>query len=125
LQAGAESGTAEGLVGLCHFNLVARRGVDMATGALGSWLVMERVTWDGEGSFVGGTLGRLGGLLSARTLGTPSVVCDAFGVGEVAAVMSNNSLRSVMSWVGAVIPLSAVAHTATACMSLSVGVRDG
>ena len=125
LRAGAESGTAEGLVGLRRLNLVARRGVDMATGAIGSWLVMERVTWDGVGFFVGGTLGRLGMLLSEHTLGTASVVCDACGVGEVAAVMSSNSLRSVMSWVGAVIPLSAVAHTATACMSLSVGVRDG
>jgi len=89
----------------------------MVTGAIGCWLVMERVTQDGAGSFVGGTLRGLGGLLSERNLGTPPVVCDLVEVGEVAAVMSSNALRLVMSWVGAVIPLSAAAHAATACMS--------
>jgi hypothetical protein len=83
------------------------------------------VTRDNAWSFVGGTLGRLGGLLSARTLGTLSAVCDLVRVGEVAVVMSSNALRSVMSLVGAVIPLSAAAHAETACMSLSVGVREG
>jgi hypothetical protein len=83
------------------------------------------VTRDNAWSFVGGTLGRLGGLLSARTLGTLSAVCDLVGVGEVAAVMSSNALRLVMSLVGAVIPLSAAGHAETACMSLSVGVREG
>ena len=115
----------EGLGVLQRFNFLARRGVDMATGAIGCWLVMERVTRDRAGSFVGGTLGRLCRLMSERTLGTPSVVCDSVGVGDVAAVMSSNALRLVMSWVGAVMPLSAVAHAATACMSLSVGVREG
>ena len=125
LRAGAESRTVEGLGGLLRFNLVARHGMDMATGAIGCWFFMTRVTRNGAGSFVGGTLGRLGGLLSERTLGTPSVVCDSVVVVEGAAVMSSNALRSVMSWVGAVMPLSAAAHAATACMSLSLGVREG
>ena len=60
-----------------------------------------------------------------RTLGTPSEVCEVVGMGEVAAVMSSNDLRSVMSLVGAVMPLSAAAHAEKACMSLSVGVREG
>ena len=90
-----------------------------------SWLVMERVTRDEAVSLVGGTLGRLGGWLIARTLGTPSVVCEGVVMGKEAAVMSSNALRSLMSLVSAVMPLSATAHAETACMSLSAGVREG
>ena len=43
----------------------------------------------------------------------------------VAAEVFSNALRVVMSWVGAVMPLSAAAHAAMACMSLSAGVRAG
>ena len=128
LRAGAESGTAADRVSLRRLGLGAGRGVGMTTGAGGgcfSWLVMERVTRDKAVSLVGGTLGRLGGLLIARTLGTPPLVCEWVGMGEEAAVMSSNALRSLMSLVGAVMPLSAAAHTETACMSLSAGVREG
>ncbi len=128
LRAGAESGTAADLVGLHRLGLVAGHSVGMATGVVGgwfNWLVMERVTRDEAVSVVGSTLGRLGGLLIVRTPGTPSEVCEVVGMGEVAAVMSSNALRSVMSLVGAVMPLSAAAHAETACMSLSAGVREG
>jgi len=128
LRAGAESGTAADLVGLRRLGLVAGHDVGMVTNVVGgwfNWLVMERVTQDEAVSVVGSTLGRLGGLLIMRTLGTLSEVCEVVGMGEVAAVMSSNALRSVMSLVGAVMPLSAAAHAETACMSLSVGVREG
>ena len=128
LREGAESGTPADLVGLRRLSLVARHVIEMATGAIGSWvvcLVMERVTRDDAVSFVGGTLGRLGGLQRVCTLGTQTAMCDLVGVSEVAAVMSSSALRSVMSLVGAVMPLSAAAHAETACMSLSVGVREG
>jgi hypothetical protein len=36
LREGAESGTPADLVGLRHLSLVARRGVEMATGVIGS-----------------------------------------------------------------------------------------
>ena len=122
LRAGAESGTAADLVGLRRLGLAAGRGVGMASRVVGgrlNWLVMDRVTRDVAVSIVGSTLGRLGGLLVVRILGTLSEVC------EVVAVMSSNALRSLMSLVGAVMPLSAAAHAETACMSLSVGVREG
>ena len=125
LRAGAESGTKEGMGGLRLLTFVVRRGLGMATGAIGGWVCMERVLRDGAGSFWGGTLGRLGELRRGGTLGTPSVVCGAVAVVEDAAVMSSNAFRSVMSWVGAVMPLSAAAHAAIACTSLSVGVREG
>ena len=91
LRAGVESGIVEGLGGLRRLNFVARRGVDMVTGAIGCWFCMERVTRDGAGLFVGGTLGRLGWWLRERTLGTRSVVCDSVGAVEGAAVMSSNA----------------------------------
>ena len=128
LRAGAESGTAADLVGLRRLGLVAGRDLGMATNMVGGWfnrLVMGRVTRDEAVSAVGSTLERLCGLLIMRTLGTLSEVCEVVGVGEVAAVMSISALRSVMSLVGAVMPLSAAAHAETACMSLSVGVREG
>ena len=125
LQAGAESGTDGGLEGLQHFDFAERRDVGMATGASDSWLVMERVLRDRVGSVVVCTLGRPSELLLGCTLGTLTLVCYALGVIMVAAVMSSSALRAVMFWFGIVMPLSAVAHAATACMSLSAGVRAG
>ena len=125
LRAGAESGTDGGLEGLQRFDFAEKRDVDMATGASDGWLVMERVKRDRVGSCGVCTLGRLGGLLLGCTLGTLAPGCCAVGVVLVAAVVFSKALRAVMSWVGAVMPLSAAAHATTACMSLLAGVRAG
>ena len=122
LRAGAESGTFACFGSLRHLVLGVGRGAGMATGVVDvrlGWLVMERVMRCMAMSVVGSTLGSPAAVLVVRTLGTQSEVF------EVDAVMSSSALRSVLSLVGAVMPLSAAAHAETACMSLSVGVREG